>query len=490
MPCTTILVGSKASYDGSTMIARNDDGHFTEKKAVVIEPDKQPKIYKSKIGQLTIELPDHPLRYTRIENVDPKDGIWPASGVNSEGVGMTATETITSNPRVMGADPYVLPPLSAGKKKGKKAAAGGIGEEDLVLLVLPYIRSAREGVLRLGELLEKYGTYEPNGIAFNDTKEVWWLETIGGHHWIARRVPDDRYVVMPNQFGLDNFSWEDAYGEKKENMCSPDLKEFVEKNHLDLGLQGGFNPRLAFGSNADSDHVYNTPRAWYMLRYFNPRSFVWDGEDADFTPLSDDLPWSMVPERKITVEDVKYILSSYYQGTPYDPYTKEGDKSLHGIYRPIGISRTSFMTCLQARPYMPKEISNIEWLCMGCNAFNAFVALYPNVSKFPAYFSTTEMRVDSNKFFWANRLISVIADAHFAATSIHIERYQNTMQSLCHKHIIETDKKYLESKDLKDLEKANEEMAAIAKVQTEKCLSNVLAAASDKMKIGYSRTDN
>ena len=43
-----------------------------------------------------------------------------------------------------------------------------------------------------------------------DTDEIWWLETIGGHHWIARRVPDDVYVVMPNQLGLDEFDLEDA----------------------------------------------------------------------------------------------------------------------------------------------------------------------------------------------------------------------------------------------------------------------------------------
>ena len=42
MACTTILVGKNASYDGSTMIARNDDsgsGHFTAKKFVVIHPE-------------------------------------------------------------------------------------------------------------------------------------------------------------------------------------------------------------------------------------------------------------------------------------------------------------------------------------------------------------------------------------------------------------------------------------------------------------------
>ena len=476
MACTTILVGKDASYDGSTMIARNDDGHFDVKKVVVVEPDKQPKVYKSKIGKASIELPENPLRYTMIPNVDPSPGVWPASGVNSEGVGMTATETITSNPRVKGADPFV--------------EKGGIGEEDLVLLVLPYIKSAREGIIRLGSLLEKYGTYEPNGIAFNDDKEVWWLESIGGHHWIARRVPDDRYVVMPNQFGLDNFDWDDAYGAKKDHMCSADLRTFVTTNHLDLNLNGEFNPRLAFGSAADSDHIYNTPRSWFMLRYFNPRTYKWDGPDADFTPESDDLPWSMVPEKKVTVEDVKYVLSSYYQGTEYNPFAKWGDPKKHGMYRPIGISRTSFMTCLQARPYAPKEIKTIEWLCMGTNAFNSFVALYPNVSKIPSYFSTTTMTVDSNKFYWANRLISLISDNNYAATSIHIERYQNKLQELCHAQIAKTDAKYLETKDLTVLEKGNEEMARIAKKETDKCLNNVLSAASNHMKTGYSRTDN
>ena len=75
---------------------------------------------------------------------------------------------------------------------------------------------------------------------------------------------DDVYVVMPNQFGMDEFDLEDAYGEQKGFMCSADLKEFVEKNHLNLSQDGSFIPRDIFGSHDDSDHVYNTPRAWYM----------------------------------------------------------------------------------------------------------------------------------------------------------------------------------------------------------------------------------
>ena len=95
-----------------------------------------------------------------------------------------------------------------------------------------YIHNAREGVQRLGSLLETYGTYEMNGIAFQDVDEIWWLETIGGHHWMARRVPDDVYVVMPNQLGIDELNLDDALGEQKEYMCSADLREFIAKNHL------------------------------------------------------------------------------------------------------------------------------------------------------------------------------------------------------------------------------------------------------------------
>ena len=216
MACTTILVGKKASYDGSTMIARNDDspsGAYMPKKFVVIHPEDQPKVYESVISHVKIELPENPMRYTAMPNAVKGEGIWAASGVNEAQVGMTATETITSNPRVLGADPLVT---YQPKSDDQEEIAGGIGEEDIVYIVLPYIHSAREGVQRLGSILEKYGTYEMNGIAFEDVNEIWWLETIGGHHWIARKVPDEVYVVMPNQLGMDEFDLEDALGEQKK----------------------------------------------------------------------------------------------------------------------------------------------------------------------------------------------------------------------------------------------------------------------------------
>ena len=216
MPCTTVLVGRKASNDGSTMIARTDDGHFDVKKLIKVNPKDQPKKYKSKISHVEIDLPENPLGYTSCPSVDPKEGIWAATGINEANVGMTATETITSNPRVLAADPLVV--YRKAKSRKEKDVPGGIGEEDIVVLVLPYIRTAREGVERLGKLLEQYGTYESNGIAFNDEHEVWWMETIGGHHWMARRIPEDRVVIMPNQFGMDEFDLKDMKRYRKDSF--------------------------------------------------------------------------------------------------------------------------------------------------------------------------------------------------------------------------------------------------------------------------------
>ena len=493
MPCTTILVGKRATYDGSTMIARNEDsgaGHFTPKRFVVIRPEEQKKVYKSVISHLEVELPEDPMRYTAMPNAMEDKGIWAASGVNEAQVAMTATETITSNPRVLGADPLVRYQPA---EDGREEIPGGIGEEDIVYLVLPYIRSAREGVVRLGSLLEQYGTYEMNGIAFQDADEIWWQETIGGHHWIARRVPDDVYVVMPNQLGLDRFDLEDALHGQKEYMCSPDMREFIEKNHLDRSLDGGLNPRDAFGSHDDADHVYNTPRAWFVLRYLNPHTKVWDGPNADYRPEADDIPWCMVPEKKITVEDVKYALSTHYQGTPYDPYGSCGDPSLRGIYRPVGVNRNDFVGVIQIRPGYARDNAAIEWISYGSNVFNALAPFYADIDETPEYLSNTTGEVSTDNFYWSSRLIAAMADASYRSSIIHIERYREHVMSKGHELIARYDElleKETEEETRRALRaEANREIAKMLKKETQKTLDLVLFELSSRMKNAFARSD-
>ena len=482
MGCTTILVGKNASFDGSTMVARTEDapsGVFRAKKFVNVAPEEQPRKYKSVISKVEIDLPNNPVRYTAVPNAILDNGIWGQCGANEYNVSMSATETITSNERVLGADPLV---------------DCGIGEEDIYTIVMPYIASAREGVTFLGNLLEKYGTYEMNGIAFQDENEIWWLETIGGHHWMARRVPDDSYVIMPNQLGIDKFDFDDAFGAKKEFMCSADLLDFVKKYHLDLSIDGDFNPRHAFGSRSDADHTYNTPRAWILQRYFNPTSNTYDGINADYRPDSDNLPWARIPEKKITVEDIKYALSHHYQGTEYDSYSRDIHSVKKGTLRPIGINRTNFLGLVQIRPYMPDELKCLLWLAIGSCVFNAIVPFYTNINRTPDYLANTTNQVTTENFYWTNRLIAALCDAHFADTASHIERYQLKVQSQSTALINKYDEKFIAEKISKDnakdfLEKANENIADELKVQTDDLLDKALYTASCNMKNKFSRSD-
>ena len=486
MSCTTILVGKNASNDRSTMIARTDDGHFDTKKLIVVNPDRQPGKYKSVISHVEIELPDNPMRYTACPSVDRKNGIWAATGINAANVGMTATETITSNPRVLAADPLVEYRAAKGREK---AVPGGIGEEDIVVLVLPYIHSAREGVERLGALLEEYGTYESNGIAFNDENEIWWLETIGGHHWMARRVPDDVCVVNPNQFGMDEFDLEDAFGPRRAHLCSADLREFIADNHLDLNQNGAFNPRDVFGSHNYRDHIYNTPRAWYMCRSLAPYSRRWDGENAEYTPECDNLPWTLVPDRKVTAEDVKAILSSHYQGTPYNPYSSQ-DTGRRGMYRSIGINRTGVTSICQIRSGVPEAIRGIEWICFGSTTFDAMLPVYANVERMPRYLSDVGLDVSTDNFYWGSCLIGALADHTYAACVQHIERYQDAVATMGRRLILEYDRRMAESGDFSLTAQANEALAKMAREQTTDTLNKVLRASAEDMKNGYDRADN
>ena len=484
--CTTILVGKNATYDGSTMMARTEDasaGSFNPKKHIVVKPEEQPKHYKSVLSKCEIELPDNPMQYTAMPNAIPDEGIWGEAGINIKNVAVSETETISSNALVLGADPLV---------------DAGISEEDILTITLPYINSAKEGVLRLGSILKEKGTYEMNGIGFQDENEVWWLETIGGHHWIAKRVPDDSYVVGPNQQGIQFFDFEDAFGAKKDNLCSEDMIEFIVNNKLDLTFKKpddlkkvkDFDVRAALGSHSDFDRLYNTPRAWFMHKYLAPKKYKWEGPNADFTPESDDLPWSLQPDHKITIEDIKYLMSSYYQGTKFNPYGRHGDFSYAGKYRPIGVNRTNFVTLTQIRGYMPDELKSLEWIAVGSCAFNAFIPQYSRVNDSPKYLKEVNKDVSTESFYWTNRIIAALSDPHYNEAMVWIDSYQNLMAAKGHEYINKFDKLFLEGNTKKGfLDEANNEIAEFTKKETNNLLGKVLYTASLKMKNAYSRSD-
>ncbi|MBT1174082.1 C69 family dipeptidase [Bifidobacterium sp. LC6] len=547
MSCTTILIGKNASYDGSTIIARDDDsgsGRYDPKRLIAVAPEDQPHHYVSVLSHVSIDLPDNPCRYTIAPNVLNNRGVLAEAGANEHNVAMSATETIAVNERVLAADPMVeLKPAHGepGDADYQAEQPGGIGEEDIITLVLPYVKTAREGVRRLGKLLETYGTYESNGVIISDADEIWYIETIGGHHWIARRVPDDCYATIPNQLGIDDFSFADAFGRKREYMCSADLREFIAEHHLDrtMGAQassGGrhahgsgtgsharrsaatvssvdaavadraariaaraaalpnrFNPRKVFGDTTPKDHIYNTPRAWYMQRYLNP-SEDWDSPAAQYTPESDDIPWCRVPENKVSLEDVDFLLSSHFEGTPYDPYGTKGTPESRHRYRPIGVNRTGHMVAIQLRPYEPAANRAVMWVSFGSGPFTTIAPFYANVRDTPDYLRDTTPEVSTDNLYWTNRLIAVVADAHWFETHNAIAGYAEGVRAFGHRLVEQTDIALDEAEASNAavqsaLEKANQQMADYLREHTTKLLHNVVYTASNLMHNSFAMSD-
>lgn len=198
-------------------------------------------------------------------------------------------------------------------------------------------------------------------------------------------------------------------------------------------------------------------------------------------------------KKKITVEDVKYVLSSHFQGTPYDPYAKHSDPVYRNKYRAIGINRTDLLSLIQIRPYMPEEFQVIQWVAFASNPFNVLVPFYPQVSKTPEYMANTTAEVSTENFYWASRMIAAMADASYKKSIFHIERYQEHVMAKGHALIHQYDERLAkeqdETKRMQLREEANERVAKMLKKETAATLNQILYELSNLMKNSYSRSD-
>ncbi|MFX3618883.1 MAG: C69 family dipeptidase [Sporolactobacillus sp.] len=464
--CTAVLVGKAASIDGSTMIARNEDAHgaINPKRFTVLKSEDHPRQYVSRVNNFTIDLPEPAFRHTFTPSADKSEGVWGESGINTENVAMSATETEFTNPYVLGYDPLV---------------EEGIGEEAMESVVLPYIRTAREGVERLGKIIENYGTFESNGIAFSDANEVWYMETAGGHHWAAERIPDDAYAIAPNQTGLQTID----FSKPDQFMWATDLREFVENYHLNpSGTE--FNFRNIFGTHTAADRHYNTPRTWYGQRYLNP--------EIKQDPMSDDLPFIQRTDHKITIEDVQYILGSHYQETPYDAFGRGTEEQKH-IFRPIGIDRNQEFHILQIRNDVPAEYAAIHWLAFGVNLYNAQVPFYANVLDTPENYKNTTNIADMNNVYWLNKTIAALAEPHYHQVINAVNVFKDEAQSYARGRIAFSDKQAAElsGEALSSfLTQQNGITAAEVTKRTYALFDRLIKQASDAMLLTYEKGQN
>lgn len=415
--CTSVMVGKKASIDGSTFIARNEDRvKAIEPKQFLVQPavHDRHETYVSAYNHLTVPLPANGMRYTATPSVDQSAGPNEEDGFNEANVGESATESVYANERVLAYDPFVK---------------NGLAEDSMTTLVLPYIHSAREGVQRLGELVAKYGSAEGNGVQFNDQNEVWYMEIATGHHWVAVRIPDDCYAVAANQIAIEQIDFDDH----DNYMWSDGIQEFVNIHNLNPD-HDQWNFRHIFGTNTKKDHHYNTPRVWFAQRYLNPIAA------ANQTPESPDMPFIRKPERKISVEDIQYILKSHYNETKYDPL---GDGSEHErkVYRAIALSRTAQSHILQMRNNVDAKHAAIQWVEFGLPSFCAYVPFFANADDTDASYRQFPKKMNLKSAYWLNEALAMVVEAHYNQFMEQDEDYQKELSEWARRKICAVDQK-------------------------------------------------
>ena len=382
--CTTIIIGQEQTADGSMIVARSEDWDAMEAKNYEIfeGTDNGPREFVAKDSPFRCELPEKALGYSALSPYN-LHGHWGSAGFNTAGVGMSATESIFSSDEVLKHDPLV---------------ENGVAENSVFNITLPYVHTAREGVERLGMLIEKYGIAEGFGIGFVDSKEIWYLETACGHRWLACRMPKDQYFVTGNQSRFRTYDPKD----KENYLASADLIEFAEKHGLYNPAQGAFDFHEAYARDVELDTTYNYPRVWGLQQFFSP-SIKNDVTKNTF-------PVFAKPEEKITLTKLRTAFRFHYDNTDHDPYLHSNPKE---PYRPVSIFRTTQTHLLQVRPELPQAIGCVNYVAMGMADLGVFLPLYQGITSYPEAYTKGTDESSADSAYWKFRKIMVLGMTNY-----------------------------------------------------------------------------
>lgn len=387
--CTTVIAGEGATADGSFLIARSADSSAMKAQHIVKHPARDYRkgaMYRTQdykgATDFSYPQPEHAMAYTTVPNW--KTQLHGATGFNEAGVGISGTESIFARDDALKLDPY-----------NEKT---GITEDDILDVLLPRAKTAKEAVAELGKIIETIGAGEGFGVVFVDDKDVWYLETGTGHQWMAQRTPKDMYFATGNQGRLTKID-----PKSDQFMGSPTLIDWAQKNGFyDPKKDGEFNFAKAYTRDDGRDRVYNDPRVWNIMKTLTPSFDMGVDSGRDF-------PVYQKAAKKITVEDMKAAMRDHFQTgklTDHDPYTKglRGDEP----YRPVSVFRTYESHVMQVRPWLPEGISRLTYLAMGMADLSVYVPLYQGFDNYPKSFGMGTDKADSESTYWKYRKLQTL----------------------------------------------------------------------------------
>ncbi|WP_139222420.1 C69 family dipeptidase [Natronobacterium gregoryi] len=378
--CTMILVGKEASASDSVLMSRTEDYHGNwakHLKHVPSETHPEGATFEAFNG-LEWPLPEETYSYNSAQDWTTEWGLFEQFAINSQGVGVTATTTVSLNEDAEEADPLV---------------EDGIHEASVVTLVAQRADTPEEGVELVGEIVEEEGVTQPFGMAIGDGTDVWYLETASGHHWAAHKIPDDEYFVGANAMVLGEVDLDSP-----NYKGSDDLVEFAAENDLYDPESEDFHLAKAYGT-ADDYASYNYMRVWGGLNHFGVADGPWDGDEVP-GPDTRDYPLTAEPKEEITVKDVMDYTRYHYQDTEHNPLEADDPP------RAVGTTSTIESHVLQLTDDEPTPISDVAWVSMGTPLASPYVPHYPALDEFPEPYTQGTDTYSEDSAFWQFKALS------------------------------------------------------------------------------------
>ena len=397
--CCGFIIGRQLTKDGTTLFGRTEDypyypnGGKHNKNFVVVDAKnyKEGDQLEDESNGFTYPHAASEMKYTATYDSargDGSNGAFGEHGFNEAGVSMTATVTAIPNKKVLKTDPLT---------------ENGIPEAAMLDVVLPRVKSAREGVELLAKVIEEKGSAEGNVVVFADQNETWYMEILSGHQYVAVKVPEDKYAVFANTYYLGHVDLNDT-----ENViASKDVEKVAkESGNYKTDKDGNFHIAKSYGPEkyAEGDRS----RTYAGITLLDPDSKVTyeDDEYELFRSPTD-------PNKKYTLEDAFALQRNRFEHlngrfVPDDQIgvKKQGDDGSNDTVRKdqykyaLGNENVIDAHVYQINPNLPKSFGGTVWLGMGPSRNTPYVPFYGNVKDTYEAFKPQTATYDPNSWYW------------------------------------------------------------------------------------------
>ncbi|OQX55256.1 MAG: hypothetical protein B5M54_03180 [Candidatus Aminicenantes bacterium 4484_214] len=404
--CTVIIVGKDASVDGSVMTTHTCDCGICDwtwryVPAADHEPGSTRKIYH--IDQFRSWPPREGLKWDRIKD---------------DFTGLEIPQVPHTYAYLHGAFGYMNDQqvaigestIGCRRKMRNPTPTAKFDITMLTLIAMERASTAREAIKIMGTLAEKHGyghTDSGEMLAVADPNEVWifeimpvgplWTPGSGkpGAVWCAQRVPDDHVSVCPNESRIGEIDLDDP----DYFMASPNVVSFaVEQGFYDPNSGEPFNWKKAYSPTEASAASSKGARV-RLWRFFDLVA-----PSKKFSPETPnmELPFSIKPDKKLSVYDVMQMTRDKCQGTPFDParglqggpfanpnrlpYGFKLEGKSYNTPRVIGVNRAEYVTVTQCRGWLPNPVGGLVWLALGAQDTSCFMPFYIGVNRIPHSF--------------------------------------------------------------------------------------------------------